>query len=291
MSPHKAYLYVFFCFTLAACDAQHNVGSIENGSKQACGGIAGKPCPQGEVCIDDPADSCDPRTGGADCAGSCRKPTGPQCSPDLPPNLICPLIYCGGGYKVVSGQTTCECCDACPDVICALHCPNGFKKDAKGCNICQCEPPPGQCSGPNPQGCAKTGCPNGQKCDTSSGCAPSACGCDPATGWVCTADCGGGVCVPSTCPPVVCTLACPNGFKKGADGCPICACEERTPATGQCVRNSNDACKSDGDCKAGGCGGEVCYNPALGGGVSTCDCFQPTGVSCGCVEGRCTWWK
>src|SRR5262245_37563125 len=94
--PMKAFkAYPFVALFLVACDAQHNIGTIEHGSKQACGGIAGKPCPQGEVCVDDPNDSCDPKTGGADCTGTCRKPTGPQCSPDLPPNLVCPLIACG----------------------------------------------------------------------------------------------------------------------------------------------------------------------------------------------------
>jgi hypothetical protein len=232
-------------FLIAACDGQHNVGSIENGSKQACGGIAGKTCPVGEVCVDVPNDGCDPTAGGADCAGSCRKPTGPQCSPDLPKNAICTLQVCGGGYKVVDGEATCECCDVCPQVICALYCPNGFKKDAKGCDICQCnDPPPGVACGP-------ATCPAGQVC--------------------CNASCG--ICTP------------PGG------ACIQIACENRTPASGQCIRNSNDGCKSDADCKAGGCGGELCYNPAVSGGVSTCDCTQQTGISCGCVGGKCTWWK
>lgn len=40
-------------------------------SKKMCGGIAAFPCEAGQVCIDDPSDSCDPKTGGADCAGLC----------------------------------------------------------------------------------------------------------------------------------------------------------------------------------------------------------------------------
>lgn len=39
---------------------------------QACGGIAGIPCPAGQVCVDNPNDSCDPSTGGADCGGLCQ---------------------------------------------------------------------------------------------------------------------------------------------------------------------------------------------------------------------------
>jgi hypothetical protein len=38
---------------------------------QPCGGIAGFPCPKGQVCVDDPRDECDPTQGGADCIGFC----------------------------------------------------------------------------------------------------------------------------------------------------------------------------------------------------------------------------
>nr|WP_280523874.1 hypothetical protein [Nitrosomonas aestuarii] len=38
---------------------------------QACGGIAAIPCPDEEICIDDPSDDCDPKHGGADCSGIC----------------------------------------------------------------------------------------------------------------------------------------------------------------------------------------------------------------------------
>lgn len=36
-----------------------------------CGGIAGIQCPDGQECVDDPSDSCDPMNGGADCGGMC----------------------------------------------------------------------------------------------------------------------------------------------------------------------------------------------------------------------------
>lgn len=36
-----------------------------------CGGIAGFLCPTGQTCIDNPADNCDPTSGGADCPGIC----------------------------------------------------------------------------------------------------------------------------------------------------------------------------------------------------------------------------
>ena len=36
-----------------------------------CGGIAGLACPNGEACLDDPSDDCDPNNGGTDCIGIC----------------------------------------------------------------------------------------------------------------------------------------------------------------------------------------------------------------------------
>jgi len=284
-----------FALVLAGCADDHDIGSIDRGSKKDCGGIAGKTCPAGEICLDKPGDSCDPSRGGADCAGECSRPVGDSCTSDLPADLVCPLHVCGGGYRVVNGRTTCECCNSCPDVLCAQFCPNGFKKDASGCDICECnDPPPPTCSGPNPAGCTATSCPAGQRCQVDPGqCRSSACGCDPATNqWICTDDCGGGVCVPTTCPGVICALACPNGFEKDANGCDICRCKaDRTPASGRCVRSSGETCNTDADCTTGGCGGELCYNPSSGGGISTCECTAPVGPSCGCVAGSCSWYE
>ena len=40
---------------------------------RSCGGFPGTPCPQGQICLDDPSDDCDPNNGGADCIGICVK--------------------------------------------------------------------------------------------------------------------------------------------------------------------------------------------------------------------------
>ncbi len=45
--------------------------SSSTSSKTFCGGIAGIACPDGQTCVDDPSDSCDPMNGGADCGGMC----------------------------------------------------------------------------------------------------------------------------------------------------------------------------------------------------------------------------
>ena len=70
-----------------------------------------------------------------------------------------------------------------------------------------------------------------------------------------------------------------------------CVPADRTLVSGRCMRSSDDSCTTDADCTAGGCGGELCYNPASGGGITTCDCVQAPSVSCGCVSGHCNWYK
>jgi hypothetical protein len=52
------------CPPIGACVPDQNSVS--------CGGIAGIKCPGGGKCVDDPADSCDPKAGGADCGGICQ---------------------------------------------------------------------------------------------------------------------------------------------------------------------------------------------------------------------------
>ncbi|MDD5055591.1 MAG: hypothetical protein PHZ00_04985 [Candidatus Peribacteraceae bacterium] len=49
---------------------------------QFCGGIAAFPCPTGFDCVDDPTDSCDPASGGADCGGICIAATGSTAATD-----------------------------------------------------------------------------------------------------------------------------------------------------------------------------------------------------------------
>jgi len=58
-----------------------------------CGGFAGIPCPDGQTCVDDPSDDCDPKNGGADCSGICV---------DQPPPT-----FCGGiaGIPCPDGET------------------------------------------------------------------------------------------------------------------------------------------------------------------------------------------
>ena len=57
---------LFLALFLMGCDKK------EEPSAQACGGIAAVQCPEGQTCADDPADTCDPNKGGADCSGTCK---------------------------------------------------------------------------------------------------------------------------------------------------------------------------------------------------------------------------
>ncbi|MBK8936494.1 MAG: hypothetical protein IPM79_02290 [Polyangiaceae bacterium] len=126
---------------------------------------------------------------------------------------------------------------------------------------------------PEPEPCVVTGC-SGQLCeeeDTPSTCEwTDAYACYPAVG-ICERD-AEGVC----------------GWRQSEE---LLGCLEnpRTPLEGTCVRNEG-ACESDADCTSGGCGGELCFNPALSEGVTTCECTAPAG-GCGCINGQCAWYE
>jgi hypothetical protein len=63
-------------------------GIDEQGDKKkgTCGGIGGLQCPTGQTCVDDPSDTCDPMTGGADCMGMCVKSEVKNCDFAADPN-------------------------------------------------------------------------------------------------------------------------------------------------------------------------------------------------------------
>ena len=200
--------------------------------------------------------------------GDCCANWANECNtqPCPPETYLCGL-YCPYGYETdENGCQLCQCKEliTCPPVRCEMYCEHGFKKDEFGCEICQCN----ECS---PVLC-EIHCPFGFKKD-ENGC--PICDCAP----------------PPDCPQLFCALHCEHGFKSDENGCPICSCVQRTPATGRCVRSRPDACQTDADCATGGCGGELCYNPATGGGYTTCDCVRPQGPACGCVNNSCAWYN
>lgn len=92
----------------------------EQKSGAFCGGIAAIQCPEGYACVDDPKDSCDPTTTGADCGGICvkdqDKPT--RCDPNDPTRRYvssdpeqCAAIrfFCDEGYQPFFDDCGCGC--------------------------------------------------------------------------------------------------------------------------------------------------------------------------------------
>lgn len=59
------------CVAAAAGVSIDHTGECKPSEPQACGGIAGIPCPDDQICVDDPGDDCDPTQGGGDCSGIC----------------------------------------------------------------------------------------------------------------------------------------------------------------------------------------------------------------------------
>ncbi len=100
----------------------------------------------------------------------------------------------------------------------------------------------------------------------------------------CEGRCGNG----ATAGGCRCDAACESEGGCCADYINWCAGRSAEPS-GACVKNSDDQCQLDADCKVGGCASNLCYNPGLSDGISNCFC-SPQNVSCGCVSGKCTWY-
>jgi hypothetical protein len=171
----------------------------------------------------------------------------------VPVNACTSDLDCGPG-------ATCE-----PGDLCLDWCPAG---DPACCSGNVCRPITQWCEGPVPAGCVQTGCAPTEVCDQGTGgCLPSSCSCDFASGsWVCTDDCGGGICRPaqgdecdgdSDCSwgtnwceegacvecdnsGLICDRACPPGTHMPTrNGCFPCECVP------------NNECLSDRDCRDG----------------------------------------
>lgn len=192
----------------------------------ACGGFAGTPCPGSGQCADDPYDSCDPKSGGADCPGIC------QCVQ---------TVACKSGDVFNSSPSVCACQPAPPDPCATVKCAAGTH-----CDSGKCAPDGVSCGG-----IAGTACPGFGKCtdDPYDSCDPNAGGADCA--GVCTCiqtvacttttvfDSSPSVCAcvapnPNPCPPEKCptpgpkvaTIMCGDGTTAG----PVCVLTNGTCA-------------------------------------------------------------
>src|SRR5215204_7006953 len=128
-----------------------------------CGGLAGFSCPEGFECVDDPGDSCDPATGGADCAGVCQPidynpcaailciegttccpqcggiciPSYLPCSEDLCVSEPCNQMMCGPGEYCCN--ESCSLCvglgQVCTDQYCPPDQPSGEPCGPNYCGV------------------------------------------------------------------------------------------------------------------------------------------------------------
>lgn len=149
-----------------------------------CGGIAGIQCPDGQVCVDDENDDCDPADGGADCGGVCVL-EGEACAP-----VLCEL-FCAFGFDV-DPETGCEVC-ACAEqpagaecvaaggkcvVGLVESCPEGLAASAMGCGdapiettcCAPVEPAPDSCVGACGGPAAGAGCWCDSLCESYGDC-------------------------------------------------------------------------------------------------------------------------
>jgi Dictyostelium (slime mold) repeat len=145
------------------------------------------PLPDGTSC--QPQDVC--KANGACAAGVC---TGSERSCDDDDPCTEDSCYPDTGCTHTNVPPDCEGLE-CGNNACGFFCGTCPEKSTCGEDgVCV---PTDPCADFEAQGCVETGCDEGFMCDTSVGCVPSVCACDPETGDVeCTADCGGGTCVP-----------------------------------------------------------------------------------------------
>ena len=193
--------------------------------KRTCGGLTGRPCPRGYICVDDPSDSCDPSNGGADCGGICVKESvtpnpcaamlcieGTDCCPNcgglcVPRGTVCSDRLCGGER---CGATVCEAGTYCCNASCNRCAPLGMACTQEACNV---DPPPGEQCGPRT-------CPSGQFC------------CNPECG-VCSPN-------PNICPMIGCVPSepqpCGKNFCGPGEYCCNRSCGTCAPLDGACTQ-------------------------------------------------------
>lgn len=144
---------VWMSVGLSACDIgapetsllEDQQSSVEQGVPfDTCGGFAGLECAEGFNCVDDPTDSCDPDSGGADCSGWCLPSGGGNGSGGANGNGQCaenPSDYIADAEQCLTLRFFCEpgqeaffddCGCGCRDIV-GEACGDGFCGDGLEC--------------------------------------------------------------------------------------------------------------------------------------------------------------
>jgi hypothetical protein len=215
---------------------------------------------------------CDATTGmsvcSADCNGRiCRPRPGADAGINLCEGFEPPCVRdseCGTGRVCAKEEqcipSICSCEPSTGQLSCTDDCGGGVCRAAADAGpVDSGTPDAGLCADFVPPCRSDTDCGAGMRCgrDTNS-CYPSFCGCDSATGsMVCSADCGGRVCM-----PVV-----DAGIGDGG-----------TPDGGLCA-NFVPPCVSDAQCRPG----TTCRQPLNACAPSSCGCDPATG-NIGCSK-------
>ncbi len=137
-------------------------------SPNTCGGIAGIPCQKGYQCVDDPNDTCDPTSGGADCPGICA-PVGP------PPPLRCAGFAgtaCPDGFECIDDPAD-DCDPATGGADCGGLCQQVPSSQCKTDADCVVIGAPCKLCADGTFACPMSSCRNGQCTAVFEGCAPT----------------------------------------------------------------------------------------------------------------------
>jgi hypothetical protein len=132
-----------------------------------CGGIAEIPCQPGYECVDNPKDSCDPNSGGADCPGMCV-PGGP------PPPLRCASFAgkaCPAGFECVDDPAD-DCDPASGGADCGGLCQPVASPQCKTDADCPVIGAPCKLCADGTEACPRSFCSNGLCMAAFDSCAP-----------------------------------------------------------------------------------------------------------------------
>jgi hypothetical protein len=259
------WLVCFAVLALASCMGNDGLDTNDGGAGAAGGGsIGGKGGAGGNM-------TCGPVceifcefgnvTDASGCPTCSCNPAPKECSPKECPAVpaiakLCPDgsavgMSCKRGTDGKCGIVEGTCPTTCKPVMCKLGCEFGFKKDATGCEVCECAP--------GPVACKTTDCgpvPPVAPCPGGSG--PSiSCERNAASG-----KCGWKVGQCMVCPPV-CAIFCEFGNKLDPNGCATCQCN---PAPVACTeKECGLGIKAPTRiCEDGSTAGPVCNRDAVG---------------------------